>query len=99
MRGGQVHFNLALGDIDAGLTDVSSDEAVMLYSQYSTHWDGFAHKGALFDADGDGVAEKVFYNGHAIVDPQTGEAARRARSARGRCRSPTWPRPACRDAA
>ena len=68
MRGGHVHFNLALGEIDAGLTDVSSDEAVLLYNQYSTHWDGFAHKGALFDANGDGVAEKVFYNGFAIVD-------------------------------
>jgi len=68
MRDGRVHFNLALGEIDPGLTDVSSDEAVMLYSQYSTHWDGFAHKGGLFDANGDGVPEKVFYNGHAIVD-------------------------------
>jgi len=68
MRGGRVHFNLALGDIDAGLTDVSCDEAVMLYSQYSTHWDGFAHKGARFDADGDGAAENVFYNGYAVVD-------------------------------
>ena len=56
MRGGRVHFNLALGEIDAGLTDVSSDEAVLLYSQYSTHWDAFAHKGALFDANADGVA-------------------------------------------
>ncbi len=68
MRGGHLHFNLALGEIDAGLTDVSSDEAVLLYSQYSTHWDGFAHKGALFDANSDDVAEKVFYNGFAIVD-------------------------------
>ena len=68
MRGGRVHFNLALGDIDPGLTDVSCDEAVLLYSQYSTQWDGFAHKGARFDADGDGVAEKVFYNGYAVVD-------------------------------
>ena len=40
----------------------------MLYTQYSTHWDGFPHKGSLFDADGDGVAEKVFYNGYQIVD-------------------------------
>jgi kynurenine formamidase len=72
MRGGRVHFNLALGDIDEGLTDVSSDEAVMLYSQYSTHWDAFAHKGSLFDADDDGAPEKVFYNGHAIVDRESG---------------------------
>src|SRR5690349_7538890 len=70
MRGGRVHFNLALGDIDAGLTDVSSDEAVTLFSQYSTHWDAFAHKGSLFDADGDGTPEKVFYNGFHVVDAQ-----------------------------
>jgi len=78
MRGGRVHFNLALGEIDEGLTDVSSDEAVMLYSQYSTHWDGFAHKGSLFDADGDGAPEKVFYNGYAIVDAATGEGTQGA---------------------
>jgi len=72
MRGGRVHFNLALGEIDEGLTDVSCDEAVLLYSQYSTHWDGFAHKGSLFDADGDGTPEKVFYNGFAVADPETG---------------------------
>ncbi len=73
MRGGQVYFNLALACTDPRLTDVGSDEAVMLYDQYSTHWDGFAHKGSLFDADGDGTPERVFYNGHQIVDPATGE--------------------------
>jgi hypothetical protein len=31
--------------------------------QYSTQWDSLAHVGALFDADGDGVAERVYYNG------------------------------------
>ena len=40
----------------------------MLHTQYSTHWDGFPHKGSLFDANGDGVAEKVYYNGFSIVD-------------------------------
>ena len=68
MRGALVYFNLAMEKTDPRFTDVGSDEAVMLYTQYSTHWDGFAHKGALFDADGDGTAEKVFYNGHQIVD-------------------------------
>ena len=72
MRDGHVHFNLALAEIDPRLTDVSSDEAVLIYSQYSTQWDGFAHKGSLFDADGDGVAEHVFYNGFHIVDKNTG---------------------------
>jgi kynurenine formamidase len=67
-RGDEVYFNLAMEKTDPRYTDVGSDEAIMLYSQYSTHWDGFAHKGSLFDADGDGVSEKVFYNGLRIVD-------------------------------
>ena len=67
-RGSEVYFNLAMEKTDPRLTDVGSDEAIMLYSQYSTHWDGFAHKGTLFDADGDGVAEKVSYNGFHLVD-------------------------------
>ena len=68
MREGRVYFNLAMAESDPRYTDVGSDEAIMLYSQYSTHWDGFAHKGTLFDADGDGVAEKVSYNGFRLVD-------------------------------
>jgi kynurenine formamidase len=67
-RQGRVYFNLAMQEIDPRFTDVGSDEAIMLYSQYSTHWDGFAHKGMLFDADGDGTAEKVSYNGFRLVD-------------------------------
>jgi kynurenine formamidase len=66
-REGKLYFNLAMGETDPRYTDVGSDEAIMLYSQYSTHWDGLAHKGALFDADGDGVAEKVSYNGFQLV--------------------------------
>ncbi len=68
MRGKNVYFNLGSDTVDPRLNDVGSDEAIMLYSQYSTHWDGFAHKGSRFDADGDGVEEKVSYNGWRIVD-------------------------------
>ena len=71
MRGDHVYFNFAIRETDeryANYTEVGSDEAIMMYSQYSTHWDGLAHKGTLFDADGDGVAEKVNYNGFQIVD-------------------------------
>jgi kynurenine formamidase len=69
-RSGHVYFNLAMSEANPRYTDVGSDEAIFLYSQYSTHWDGFAHKGSVFDADGDGVEEKVFYNGYRIVDAQ-----------------------------
>ena len=67
-REGHVYFNLSLDHSDPRYTDIGSDEAVMLHTQYSTHWDGFPHKGSLFDADGDGTAEKVYYNGFPIVD-------------------------------
>jgi kynurenine formamidase len=43
---------------------VICDDQVTLCLQYSTQWDSFAHVGSLFDADGDGVAEKVYYNGY-----------------------------------
>lgn len=46
-----------------GLTDVVNDDLVIMHLQYSTQWDSLAHVGALFDADGDGIAEPVFYNG------------------------------------
>ncbi|HZV20300.1 MAG TPA: cyclase family protein [Hyphomicrobiales bacterium] len=45
------------------LTDVVCDDQVLLHTQYSTQWDSFAHMGSEFDADGDGAAEAVFYNG------------------------------------
>ena len=67
-RGKETYFNLASSKIDPRFNDVGSDEAIMLYMQYSTHWDSFAHKGSVFDADGDGVEEAVSYNGWRIVD-------------------------------
>jgi len=44
-------------------TDVFCDDVVLLTLQYSTQWDSFAHVGGVFDADGDGRPEAVFYNG------------------------------------
>ena len=54
-RGEHVYFNLAMEKTNPRFTDVGSDEAIMLYSQYSTHWDALAHKGTQFDADGGGL--------------------------------------------
>jgi kynurenine formamidase len=45
------------------LTDVVNDDRVLIHTQYSTQWDALSHVGGLFDADDDGVAEMVFYNG------------------------------------
>jgi kynurenine formamidase len=58
-----VYFNLPMARLDPANSDVVCDDRVLLWCQYSTQWDSLAHIGAWFDADGDGVAEKVYYNG------------------------------------
>jgi kynurenine formamidase len=60
---GEVYYNYVWGERVPGSADVTSDERITLHSQYSTQWDSLAHVGALFDADGDGEAEPVYYNG------------------------------------
>ncbi|MDB5475775.1 MAG: hypothetical protein JWP49_1286 [Phenylobacterium sp.] len=45
------------------VTDYICDDVVTMVLQYSTQWDSLCHHGYLFDADGDGVEEPVYYNG------------------------------------
>ena len=61
VREGRPNFIVTLEEI--GSTDVINDDLAILHLQYSTQWDSLCHVGGLFDADGDGVAERVFYNG------------------------------------
>jgi len=61
---GDQWMNMSMGDHIKGATDVICDDQVLICLQYSTQWDSLAHVGSHFDADGDGVAEKVFYNGY-----------------------------------
>jgi kynurenine formamidase len=63
-RDGKPFMNFPLRKIDAQATDVISDDQVTLCLQYSTQWDSLAHVGSWFDADGDGVPERVYYNGY-----------------------------------
>jgi kynurenine formamidase len=63
-RGDHVSYHTELGRTYAGCCDLSCDDGVTLHTQYSTQWDSLAHWGQQFDADGDGVAEKVYYNGY-----------------------------------
>ncbi len=72
VRNGQANINYQLGQEDARLTDVMSDDAVLLHTQYSTQWDGLAHVGQMFDADGDGVSEPRYYNGYYAGTDVTG---------------------------
>lgn len=78
---GQQGFCWSYADEDPSLTDVVCDDVVLMSLQYSTQWDSLAHMGSRFDADGDGVAEPVFYNGFragehlraAVEDPTATE--------------------------
>ena len=63
LRNGRPNMNYRVSQDDPEATDVISDDAVILHLQYSTQWDSLAHVGSLFDADGDGVPEPVYYNG------------------------------------
>lgn len=60
---GEQCFCFALSRDNELYCDVVSDELALIYTQYSTQWDGLAHVGAEFDADDDGKDEIVFYNG------------------------------------
>lgn len=62
-RGGLANFNFPLSMDDPRLLDVVCDDAALICLQYSTQWDSLCHVGARFDADGDGEAEIVYYNG------------------------------------
>jgi kynurenine formamidase len=64
VRGGKPNFNYPVSRDDPRFTDVVCDDVVLLTLQYSTQWDTLAHVGQMFDADGDGTPEMVFYNGY-----------------------------------
>ncbi|MBS0378717.1 MAG: cyclase family protein [Proteobacteria bacterium] len=60
---GRSAYPFRMSGFAPGATDVVCDDEVTLSLQYSTQWDALAHCGSEFDADADGSAETVFYNG------------------------------------
>lgn len=63
LRHGKPNMNYQLRGDDVNCTDVICDDLVIMHLQYSTQWDSLAHVGSMFDANGDGVPEAVYYNG------------------------------------
>ena len=63
-REGRANMAVPLRCYDPTALDVVCDDRVLLTLQYSTQWDTLAHVGQMFDVDGDGKAEDVFYNGY-----------------------------------
>jgi len=76
VRDGRPNFNCVIEGSDG--TDVFNDDLAILWLQYSTQWDSLAHVGAQFDADGDGVAERVYYNGFRAGTEVLGPTGRHA---------------------
>ena len=64
LRNGAVRMNYRSSRDDPTATEIVCDDVAILHTQYSTQWDSLAHAGYLFDADDDGVAEPVYYNGY-----------------------------------
>lgn len=76
LRNGKPNLNYQLWCDNPDCTDVISDDLVVMHLQYSTQWDGLGHVGQMFDANGDGVPEAVYYNGYRagidVVGPADG---------------------------
>lgn len=64
IRNDAPYFNYKWSQLNLDHTDIGSDDAVLLHTQYSTQWDGLPHRGKLFDTNDDGEPESVYYNGY-----------------------------------
>lgn len=76
---GKPYFGYRAEEAARNATDVVCDDVFCMHSQFSTQWDALSHVGSLFDADDDGKAEAVFYNGYRMGEhvrvPQAGASA------------------------
>jgi kynurenine formamidase len=73
--GGQNAYNLKFNTFMPGSPDILCDDGASIALQYSSQWDGFPHWGQMFDADGDGEPEPLYYNGYKagvdVLDPES----------------------------
>lgn len=76
LRKDKANYNYQLRCDDPACTDVTCDDLAIIHLQYSTQWDSFAHMGQMFDADGDGVPEPLYYNGFRAGVDVVGSARR-----------------------
>jgi len=75
LRGKVPNSNYQLHADQPGATDVINDDLVVLHTHYSTQWDALSHIGQMFDADGDGAPEPVFYNGFRAGEDVRGSSS------------------------
>ncbi len=65
IRNNEPYYNYEWRKKDPKLTDIASDDVVLMHTQYSTQWDSLAHRGSIFDVKDNGEAVPVYYNGFA----------------------------------
>ena len=75
LRNGRANMNYQLRCDEPSCTDVISDDLVVMHLQYSTQWDSLAHVGSVFDAQGTGEPQAVYYNGFRAGIDVTGPAS------------------------
>jgi len=79
LRNGKANMNYQLRCDDPACTDVISDDLVVMHLQYSTQWDSLAHVGSMFDAQGSGEPQALYYNGFRagedVVGPESAAGA------------------------
>ncbi len=63
IRNNEPYFNYQWNKLNPNHLDIGSDDQVLLFTQYSTQWDSLAHRGKLFDVNGNGSLVPVYYNG------------------------------------
>lgn len=66
IRNNAPYFNYLWNQVDEKHYDIGSDDVVLLHTQYSTQWDALSHRGKLFDVEGDGNLQPVYYNGFRV---------------------------------
>jgi len=54
IRNNEPYFNYQWNKLNPNHLDIGSDDQVLLFTQYSTQWDSLAHRGKLFDVNGNG---------------------------------------------
>lgn len=82
MPAGHHFVNFPLAVQNEHWTDFVCDDAVTIYTQYSTQWDALSHIAEAFDADQDGEAEIVYYNGYRAGTDVVGPEESRSPGAR-----------------
>ncbi len=65
IRNDEPYYNYEWRKKDPKLTDIASDDAVLIHTQYSSQWDSLAHRGSIYDVQGEGKGKPVYYNGYA----------------------------------